>query len=827
MKNIYLLATLLFCSFFSSQIVNIPDANFKTLLLSASATNHIAQSTANPNVWVSIDTNNDGEIQQSEAAAIDNLDLFNVYQNFPLLYSNIQSLTGIKAFSNATRIALGNMYQLTNLDVSNLTNLKSLFVYQGPNLTSVNVNGCNAITNLHVEYAKLTNLNTDSLPLLKILYCNNNLIQSLNLANNNQLQGINANSNALSSINVSNLTNLININVTSNNISSLNLSNLPKLENVTCSANILSSINLNNSPKLKSLQANINNLTSINLQNPLLNYVMIMGNQLTSIDLSNLPLLTTLNLSNNQLTSLDIRQNTLLSSFSVENNNLQSLFIKNGKTNSVLFANNPNISYICGDDSDINLVVNALNTYGYTNVTLNSYCSFTPGGNYYTLQGNTKYDGNNNGCDTNDMSKAFQKFTVTNGTVSGNIIASTSGNYSIPLLSGSHTITPVLENPLYFNISPTSFTANFPMQTSPLTQNFCLTANGAHNDLEVVIIPITTASPGFNAKYKIIYKNKGTITQSGTIVYNFNDNLMNYLNSTLAPTSQSTGVLNWNFTNLLPFESREITLTFTLNTPTQTPPLLGGNILNYNAQINGATDETPLDNAFTLNQTVINSFDPNDKTCLEGTTIATTKIGDYVHYLIRFENMGTANAQNIVVKDVIDASKFDLSSLIALNGSHSFITRITGSNIVEFIFENIQLPFDNANNDGYVSFKIKTKSTLAIGDSFNNTANIYFDYNAPIITNTYTTTVQNILGTSEVNSDKAEFSIYPNPVKDVLFIKSEEKIIKAEIYDVAGRIISSTGFNNNSIDVSQLSKGNYIIKLFIKDKTVTQKFIKN
>jgi hypothetical protein len=351
-------------------------------------------------------------------------------------------------------------------------------------------------------------------------------------------------------------------------------------------------------------------------------------------------------------------------------------------------------------------------------------------------------------------------------------------------------------------------------------------ANGTHNDLEVLIIPVTAAIPGFDTKYKIVYKNKGTVAQSGNIVFNFNDNLMNFLNATISPSTQSTGMLIWNFTNLLPLETREVTVTLKLNTPTQTPSLNSGDILHYTAQINGATDETPADNNFTLNQTVINSFDPNDKTCLEGTTITQTQVGDYVHYLIRFENTGTANAQNIVVKDVIDTSKFDLSSLVALNGSHNFVARITNPNTVEFIFENIQLPFDDANNDGYVSFKIKTKSTLNIGNSFSNTANIYFDYNAPIITNTYTTSIQNVLATAETNKESNVISVYPNPVRDILHIQSKNEIVKAEIYDAAGRIISSTSVKGNSIPVSGLSKGNYILKVFIKDKVIVQKFIK-
>src|SRR5690606_35290187 len=154
------------------------------------------------------------------------------------------------------------------------------------------------------------------------------------------------------------------------------------------------------------------------------------------------------------------------------------------------------------------------------------------------------------------------------------------------------------------------------------------------------------------------------------------------------------------------------------------------------------TDETPQDNTAALNQTVVNSFDPNDKTCLEGNVVTPDIIGQFVHYVIRFENTGTFAAENIVVKDIIDTAKFDVNTLVPLSGSHSFVTRITNINQLEFIFENINLPFDDTNNDGYVAFKIKTKPTLQVGDAFSNTASIYFDYNFPIVTNTATTTIQ-------------------------------------------------------------------------------------
>ncbi|WP_162087003.1 DUF7619 domain-containing protein [Chryseobacterium aquaeductus] len=739
-------------------------------------------------------------------------------------------------FQNTPNLEIVTMFfaPIVSIDLSNKLFLKKIRLENMDMLTSLNLQGCNTLQ--EVQLANLyviPSINLQNLPALTTVYCTNSSnLQSVNVSNSININKLYINNNNIATVDISTLNNLQDFKVNANDLISLNLSNHTLLKYVNCDDNDLTSINLQNTPALENLSCEYNNLQNINLQfSPQLKTLNVGSNYLTSINVSTLQNLISLGVQHNQLQSLDVTHNPLLTSLGCNSNyGLEYLFLKNGslQANYTNFNDTDYLKYICCDDSQINDYNSAaIYNAGYFPVVVNSYCSFTPGGTFYTIQGNTKYDSNNNGCDINDFNKAFQKFNINSGSVSGISLSNNSGNYSIPVQAGSHTITPVLENPTYFNISPSTFTANFPAQTSPLTQNFCLSANGAHNDLEVVIIPITAASPGFNAKYKVIYKNKGTTTQSGTLVYNYNDNLMNYLSSTLAPTSQSTGILNWNFANLLPFETREITITFTLNTPMQSPPLNGGHILNYTAQINSAVDETPSDNTFTLNQTVVNSFDPNDKTCLEGATITQAKVGDYVHYLIRFENTGTANAQNIVVKDAIDTSKFDINTLQALNGSHSFVTRITNPNTVEFIFENIQLPFADATNDGYVTFKIKTKSTLTLGQSFNNTANIYFDYNFPIVTNTYTTTVQNILGTYEINNDQSEISIYPNPVKDILLIKSKEKIVKAEIYDTAGRIVRSQSVNENSINVSELQKGNYMIRLYMKNNFVFKKFIKN
>ncbi|MET0758978.1 MAG: T9SS type A sorting domain-containing protein, partial [Flavobacterium sp.] len=400
---------------------------------------------------------------------------------------------------------------------------------------------------------------------------------------------------------------------------------------------------------------------------------------------------------------------------------------------------------------------------------------------------------------------------------------------SIPVQTGTHTLTPILENPTYFNVSPSTVNVTFPTQASPFTQNFCVTANGIHPDLEVTLLPLTPARPGFDATYKIIYKNKGNTTQSGSVNLTFNDAVLDLVSANPV-SSQATNILSWNFTTLLPFETREITLTLNLNSPTETPAVNSGYILNYNATIaSAATDESPSDNSLAYNQTVVNSFDPNDKTCLEGATITPAKVGDYVHYMIRFENNGSANAQNVVVKDIIDTVKFDINTLIPIKGSHSFVTNITSGNKVEFIFQNINLPFGNANNDGYVAFKIKTKATLVVGDTFTNNASIYFDYNFPIVTNTATTTIAVLAIQDFVFSNY--FTLYPNPAKDILNIAAKETIEVASIniYNTIGQLVLviPNAQNTSSVDVSGLTSGNYFIKINSDKGTSNTKFIKN
>ena len=86
------------------------------------------------------------------------------------------------------------------------------------------------------------------------------------------------------------------------------------------------------------------------------------------------------------------------------------------------------------------------------------------------------------------------------------------------------------------------------------------------------------------------------------------------------------------------------------------------------------------------------------------------------------------------------------------------------------------------------------------------------------------------LATTEVNAGST-VSIYPNPAKDVVYVMAKEEVLKAEIFDIAGRLISTQVINiaqqKRSIDTSALSKGVYIVKFITKEGAVTKKIIKN
>src|SRR5690606_21543343 len=427
-------------------------------------------------------------------------------------------------------------------------------------------------------------------------------------------------------------------------------------------------------------------------------------NNLGFLDVTALSTLQNLTCSINNLNELDLSENPDLEFLWALNNPLTFVNVKNGSafdpeqigsgTWLEMWANLPDDCYVCADESEIEDIEVFLNFFG-SGKHVTSYCTITPGGDYNTITGKLLFDVDNDGsCDGIEFPQPYLRVDITDGTETGASFTNEDGEYYFYTLAGTFTLTPNFENAGFFTITPVDATVTFPIvDNSVEVVNFCITADGVHPDLEIVIAPLLPARPGFEATYKIVYRNKGnqTLSQTDGVNFFYQDNFMDFVSATETPDSQSEGLLSWDYVDLLPFEERSIVVTMDINSPSDTDPVNIDDVLLFEAIIQPlAGDETIEDNNYTLSQVVVGAYDPNDIICLEGDIEDPVNIGEQLHYRIRFENTGNFPAENVVVVMEIDSEQFDAATLLLLNTSHEVEARLRG-NLVEFFFQDIQL----------------------------------------------------------------------------------------------------------------------------------------
>lgn len=81
------------------------------------------------------------------------------------------------------------------------------------------------------------------------------------------------------------------------------------------------------------------------------------------------------------------------------------------------------------------------------------------------------------------------------------------------------------------------------------------------------------------------------------------------------------------------------------------------------------------------------------------------------------------------------------------------------------------------------------------------------------------------LATSNLNAEITK--IYPNPVKDILNIASENEIDSMQIFDISGKLVNDIKGNQNSLNLSKLATGTYLLKIDFRNKTSEiKRFIK-
>jgi uncharacterized repeat protein (TIGR01451 family) len=489
---------------------------------------------------------------------------------------------------------------------------------------------------------------------------------------------------------------------------------------------------------LKELRCQNNQLTSLpNLPNSL-TWLACFANQLTS--LPSLPnSITRLFCENNKLTSLPNLPNSIieiwcdvnqLSSLPKLPNLLEVLSCDSNQLYCLPYVPKT-IWWLNCEGNKISCFPNTIIAFGSTNYPL---CNPTnnPNGcvSFPVIQGNVYADMNtNNKWDTTEFGRERIKVSLTNG---ASTFTQKNGFYEISVDSiGANTVS--IHQPNLYNVQPTSFVHNFSSYDTLVIDTFALQPNTIKDSLSFLAYPTNWAArPGFSFPYLISAENVGTTNTNPTINFMW-DSATLILDSTSNAGINVGNNISWGISNFVPGQIENVVVYFRVK-----PTTALGDSIKYTATIMGGTS-TAIDSGKII---VRGSYDPNDKQATPVLTPIQCALGKDINYTIRFQNTGTDTAFTVVITDTLSNNVLP-NTLQIINTSHTCKTTQQGNNI-SFQFKNILLPDSNINekkSHGFINFTVKPKPTLVNGNTVENKAYIYFDYNAPIITNTAITQI--------------------------------------------------------------------------------------
>lgn len=303
------------------------------------------------------------------------------------------------------------------------------------------------------------------------------------------------------------------------------------------------------------------------------------------------------------------------------------------------------------------------------------------------------------------------------------------------------------------------------------------------------------------------------ITITGTVVFD------SIASGSLTPTIIGN-VFTYNIADFANVNmQQDFGLLFTTDSTAQT-----GDTICVNVIVTPSIGDYNLNNnSYQFCYEVSNSYDPNFKEVYP--VNVQPGFQDWFTYTIHFQNTGNAPAMNIRLVDTLN-NNLDLESFQVINYSH-YNTFILNGNLLTFRFPNIQLPDSTSNSEGskgFVQYRVKPKANLALGTQIENKANIYFDYNSPVVTNTTINeyTLLNSINESEINI----LRIYPNPFNSSATIQLNNKVDNAEliIFDLLGQKLKAINHISEGkvvINRENFSNGIYFIRLTQGNKLIS------
>lgn len=486
----------------------------------------------------------------------------------------------------------------------------------------------------------------------------------------------------------------------------------------------------------------------------------------------------------------------------------------------------------------------------YVNYYLDSTCNITDSVHVNidscgTLTGYVYGDLNNN-CiqDTLESAISNVKIKVSQGTSTiGYAWTDPYGFYSFDLLPGIYTI-EIIPDGLYTSTCPSSLPHSVTLTGGTITnENMAVDCNV----IDVVASHISVSGiaffPGTNKFMNPLIVSYGPICYSGIEPGKLKlilDPLISYVGpayGSLAPTvvTAPTGdTLIWNVADFSDY-SYYMWGGYTFEYTTSTSATIGDTV---SVTLMVCPDNPDLDstnNTIRPDWVVGNSYDPNNKLVLpqgqgaQGYIPATTS---KLNYTINFQNTGTAPAHDVYILDTLDAT-LDPSTIQIIGSSHPMSVELSG-NVLKFIFDHIMLPDSTSNepeSHGSVNFNIGLVSGLLPGTEIPNEANIFFDFNPPILTNTSLNTIELPMNIKE--EKETAVAIYPNPANAFVSISAlKGSIIKRiTILNTDGKEVYHSAFisgniNSTQISLTKFSIGMYFISVETDQGTHYEKLIK-
>ncbi|MBC7448470.1 MAG: T9SS type A sorting domain-containing protein, partial [Hymenobacteraceae bacterium] len=350
---------------------------------------------------------------------------------------------------------------------------------------------------------------------------------------------------------------------------------------------------------------------------------------------------------------------------------------------------------------------------------------------------------------------------------------------------------------------------------------FGLTPVAGQQDARVTLTAYRPSRRGIPTRYRVRVENPGTTPIAAGQATVQIDAAATIVGSVPPPTQAQGQTRGWRFTDLAPFATRDYDIT--VNLPLNVPV---GTALSSAARVtaDSGADVHLLDNADTLRQTVIGSFDPNDisvnYTRLTQEQIAT---GQPLDYVVRFENMGTDTAFAVIIQDTLPVDLLQLGTVELTSQSHDVEWMLSGTGLLTMRFPGIRLPHRAVNavrSQGFVRFRVVPRPTLTAGALIPNRAHIIFDFNAPMATNEAITLVLTPNGL--VAAEVATWSLYPNPATTRVTLTADlpaPGAVTVTVFDALGRaartetVAASAGPWQHDVATAGQAPGVYAVRL--------------